>query len=62
LFVGRARLNDESFEFDDEDAPFVCEICRKLDGMALAIELAAGRVGSSGHGCSPRIWTIASCF
>jgi predicted ATPase/DNA-binding winged helix-turn-helix (wHTH) protein len=48
LFVGRARLNDETFEFDDDEALFVCEICRKLDGMALAIELAAGRVASLG--------------
>lgn len=33
-----------SYGFTDADAPFVAEICRKLDGIPLAIELAAGRL------------------
>jgi len=32
----------------DDDAPSVAEICRKLDGIALAIELAAGRAAVFG--------------
>ncbi len=32
----------------DADAATVAEICRKLDGVALAIELAAGRVAAYG--------------
>ena len=48
LFVERAAAAGHRFELTDADAPVVAEICRKLDGIALAIELAAGRVG--GHG------------
>jgi predicted ATPase/DNA-binding winged helix-turn-helix (wHTH) protein len=44
LFVERAVASTGDFELSDADAPFVGEICRKLDGIALAIELAAGRV------------------
>ena len=44
LFVSRAAANDDGFELRDEDAPLVGEICRKLDGIPLAIELAAARV------------------
>ena len=36
------------FELSEEDAPLVAEICRRLDGIALAIELAAGRVNAYG--------------
>src|SRR5258708_7604949 len=38
----------ESFFLTDAEAPFVAEICRKLDGMPLAIELAAGQVAVFG--------------
>ena len=48
LFIDRAASSDGSFELSDAEAPIVCEICRKLDGMALAIELAAGRVDTFG--------------
>ncbi|HWZ90738.1 MAG TPA: winged helix-turn-helix domain-containing protein [Polyangiaceae bacterium] len=48
LFVERAAAGVYGFELTDTDAPTVAEICRKLDGMALAIELAAGRVSVHG--------------
>jgi predicted ATPase/DNA-binding winged helix-turn-helix (wHTH) protein len=43
LFVERAAASRDSFELTDTDAPIVADICRKLDGIALAIELAAAR-------------------
>ncbi len=46
LFIERATANQVQFAFGDADAPAVAEICRKLDGIALAIELAAGRVSA----------------
>jgi predicted ATPase/DNA-binding winged helix-turn-helix (wHTH) protein len=48
LFVERITASSSQFELIDTDAPLVAEICHKLDGMALAIELAAGRVGTFG--------------
>jgi predicted ATPase/DNA-binding winged helix-turn-helix (wHTH) protein len=42
LFVDCVTFGQGDFELSDEDAPFVGEICRRLDGLALAIELAAG--------------------
>jgi predicted ATPase/DNA-binding winged helix-turn-helix (wHTH) protein len=48
LFVERAAASGYAFELSDADAPIVGEICRKLDGIALAIELAAGRVSAHG--------------
>ncbi len=44
LFVDRAQLIDRSFSLTDDTAPIVAEICRRLDGIPLAIELAAARV------------------
>ena len=44
LFVQRAVASDSKFRLNDESAPIVAEICRRLDGIALAIELAAARV------------------
>ena len=48
LFVERATAALDSFELSDGDAPVVAEICKKLDGLALAIELAAGRIDTIG--------------
>jgi predicted ATPase/class 3 adenylate cyclase len=44
LFVDRATAVDTRFALTDTTAPIVAEICRRLDGIALAIELAAARV------------------
>jgi predicted ATPase/serine/threonine protein kinase len=44
LFVERARLADPVFEIDETNVRHVVELCRKLDGIPLAIELAASRV------------------
>jgi predicted ATPase len=44
LFADRARLAQTGFTITDDNAAVVVEICRRLDGMPLAIELAAARV------------------
>jgi predicted ATPase/class 3 adenylate cyclase len=46
LFVERARQHRATFVLDDETAPTVTRICRALDGIPLAIELAAARLRS----------------
>lgn len=48
LFVERAVASGARLEVSDVEAPIVANICRKLDGVALAIELAARRVDSYG--------------
>lgn len=48
LFVDRATSHGSGFDFNDNEAPLVTDICRQLDGIALAIELAAGRVEAFG--------------
>lgn len=48
LFVERASASLNDFELTDMNAPMVTDICRRLDGIPLAIELASGRVGALG--------------
>src|SRR6201993_4679583 len=51
LFMERAAASGHGAGLSDIEAPIVGTICRRLDGIALAIELAASRAGSLGiHG------------
>lgn len=45
LFLDRVSLSDPQFTLDEAVRPQVAELCRQLDGMPLALELAAARVG-----------------
>jgi predicted ATPase/class 3 adenylate cyclase/Tfp pilus assembly protein PilF len=44
LFIERAKSGKVDFEVTDKNAPAVAEICVRLDGLPLAIELAAARI------------------
>jgi predicted ATPase/class 3 adenylate cyclase len=44
LFIDRAQQVQPGFRLDESNAPAVAEICRRLDGIPLAIELAAARL------------------
>src|ERR1019366_8657427 len=48
LFADRARRADASSALDGETAPVVARLVARLDGMPLAIELAAARVEALG--------------
>jgi predicted ATPase/DNA-binding winged helix-turn-helix (wHTH) protein len=48
LFVERALAADPGFELTDRNCAYVADICRGLDGIALAIEFAAARVATFG--------------
>jgi predicted ATPase/DNA-binding winged helix-turn-helix (wHTH) protein len=70
LFVDRVAATLGEFELTDPDTPLVADICRRLDGLPLAIKLAAHRIDSSGlHGIArgvddildvsmPSAWTV----
>jgi predicted ATPase/DNA-binding winged helix-turn-helix (wHTH) protein len=53
LFVERAAATSSTFSFGDKEAPLVADICRRLDGIPLAIELAAARIDALG------VWSLA---
>jgi len=48
LFIQRTVANSAKFSFTDDDVPHVIEICWRLDGIPLALELAAGCVAQMG--------------
>jgi predicted ATPase/DNA-binding SARP family transcriptional activator len=48
LFADRARSHDRHFELGEDNAGAISEICRRLDGLPLAIELAAARTALLG--------------
>ena len=48
LFVKQIAAGGHLFELGEGDVPLVCEICRRLDGIPLALELAASRVAVFG--------------
>jgi predicted ATPase/class 3 adenylate cyclase len=46
LFVERARLQKPSFALNEREAPAIAELCARLEGIPLALELAAARLRS----------------
>ncbi|WP_248796211.1 ATP-binding protein [Pseudomonas sp. MWU13-2105] len=48
LFVERAMASHDHFELSDAELPLAIEICRRLDGIPLALELAAAQVANLG--------------
>ncbi|WP_210164435.1 winged helix-turn-helix domain-containing protein [Bradyrhizobium sp. Ai1a-2] len=48
LFTERAMASLDNFKLDDADVPIVADLCRRLDGIPLAIELAAARLEAFG--------------
>jgi predicted ATPase/DNA-binding winged helix-turn-helix (wHTH) protein len=60
MFEDRAAFALGGYQLDDADAPYVADICRRLDGIALAIELAAGRL--AGLGVQGLASSLEDCF
>ena len=48
LFEARVRAADPRFTLNEKSLPIVVDICRRLDGLPLALELAAARVATLG--------------
>ncbi|WP_433364553.1 BTAD domain-containing putative transcriptional regulator [Actinoplanes sp. CA-142083] len=48
LFAARAAAQHRGFRLDEQTAPAVAQLCRRLDGLPLALELAATRVRALG--------------
>jgi predicted ATPase/DNA-binding winged helix-turn-helix (wHTH) protein len=48
LFMERAKAGGYNDDISDNDAQIIAQICRRLDGIALAIELVASRIGTYG--------------
>ncbi|MBV8459812.1 MAG: hypothetical protein JO009_02875, partial [Candidatus Eremiobacteraeota bacterium] len=56
LFVDRAAMSDRKFRLGPDNAAIVAAICRRLDGIPLALELAAARLRSmSVHGLAEHL-------
>jgi len=60
MFEERAALALGGYQVSDADAPYVAEICRGLDGIALAIEMAAARL--AGLGVQGLANSVGDCF
>jgi predicted ATPase/DNA-binding SARP family transcriptional activator len=45
LFADRSAVASSGFTLTEKDSPVIAEVCRRLDGIPLAIELAAARMG-----------------
>lgn len=54
LFSERARAADSAWEIDGDEARLIAEICQRLDGLALPIELAAVRAATHGIAATAR--------
>ncbi|WP_238007326.1 BTAD domain-containing putative transcriptional regulator [Dactylosporangium sp. AC04546] len=61
LFAARAAAQQRGFRLDARTAPAVAQLCRRLDGLPLALELAATRVRAFGvQGVIDRLESLAT--